>query len=88
MQIRGAAMGAATLFSWLANFFVSSTFPALSAGIGEANAFFLFAFVTLFSWLFTWAMLPETGGRTLDEIQEIWKERAATLFKHHTPKNS
>lgn len=86
MQVRGAAMGAATLFSWLANFFVASTFPSLSASIGEANAFFLFAFITVLSWLFTWAMLPETGGRTLDEIQAVWNERAETFFKHHKPK--
>jgi len=49
----------------------------------EANAFFIFGLVTFLSWLFTFGLLPETSGRTLDDIQAIWRERAATLFSHH-----
>ena len=85
MQVRGPAMSLATLASWLANLLVSSTFPAFSLGVGEANAFFIFGLVTFLSWLFTFGLLPETSGRTLDEIQTIWRERAATLFSHHKP---
>ena len=84
MEVRGPAMSLATLASWLANLLVSSTFPAFSLGVGEANAFFIFGLVTLLSWLFTFGLLPETSGRTLDEIQAIWRQRAATLFSHHT----
>jgi hypothetical protein len=40
------------------------------------------------AWLFTWALLPETSGRTLDEVQEIWRERAAVLFRHHHTQKS
>jgi MFS transporter, SP family, galactose:H+ symporter len=83
VQVRGPAMSLATLASWLANLLVSSTFPAFSIGVGEANAFFIFGLVTLLSWLFTFGLLPETSGRTLDEIQMIWRDRAATLFSHH-----
>jgi MFS family permease len=83
VQVRGPAMSLATLASWLANLLVSSTFPAFSTGVGEANAFFIFGLVTLLSWLFTFGLLPETSGRTLDAIQTIWRERAATLFSHH-----
>ena len=83
MQVRGPAMSIATLASWLANLLVSSTFPAFSMGVGEANAFFIFGLVTLLSWLFTFGLLPETSGRTLEQIQAIWRERAATLFSHH-----
>lgn len=83
VQVRGPAMSLATLASWLANLLVSSTFPAFSTGVGEANAFFIFGLVTLLSWLFTFGLLPETSGRTLDAIQTIWCERAATLFSHH-----
>lgn len=83
MQVRGPAMSLATLGSWLANLLVSSTFPAFSLGVGEANAFFIFGLVTFLSWLFTFGLLPETSGRTLDDIQAIWRERAATLFSHH-----
>ncbi len=88
MEVRGPAMSLATLASWLANLLVSSTFPAFSMGVGEANAFFIFGLVTLLSWLFTFGLLPETSGRTLDDIQAIWRQRAATLFSHHTkPQN-
>lgn len=83
MEIRGRAMSVATLASWLANLFVSSTFPVFSHGVGESNAFFVFCLVTGLSWLFTWALLPETSGRTLEQIQSIWRERADVLFKHH-----
>ena len=83
MRVRGLAMSLATLASWLANLLVSSTFPAFSIGVGEANAFFIFGLVTFLSWLFTFGLLPETSGRTLEEIQTIWSERAATLFSHH-----
>lgn len=83
LDVRGPAMSIATLASWLANLFVSSTFPAFSRGVGEANAFFLFCIVSALSWLFTWALLPETSGRTLEQIQSIWRERAEVLFKHH-----
>lgn len=82
--VRGPAVGIATLASWLANFAVSSTFPAFSLAVGEANAFLIFGLITLLAWLFTFGMLPETSGRPLAEIQAIWTERAATLFKHHT----
>ncbi|MDX2079705.1 MAG: MFS transporter [Terrimicrobiaceae bacterium] len=88
LDVRGPAMGIATLASWLANFAVSSTFPAFSLAVGEANAFFIFGLITALSWLFTFASLPETSRRTLDEVQEIWNERAATLFKHHTIQKS
>lgn len=83
LEVRGPAMSIATLASWLANLFVSSTFPAFSQGVGESNAFYIFCLITTLSWLFTWALLPETSGRTLDQIQQIWRERADVLFKHH-----
>jgi MFS family permease len=83
LEARGPAMSVATLASWLGNLFVSSTFPGLSAAVGESAAFLIFCLVTILSWLFTWAILPETSGRTLDQIQEIWKERADVIFKHH-----
>ena len=87
LDIRGPAMSLATLASWLANLFVSSTFPAFSQGVGESNAFFIFCLVTVLSWLFTWALLPETSGRTLEQIQTIWRQRADVLFKHHKIQN-
>ncbi len=82
--VRAPAMGIATLASWLANFAVSATFPAFSLAVGESNAFFVFCLITSLSFLFTFGMLPETAGRTLEEIQGIWQERASTLYKHHT----
>jgi MFS family permease len=81
IEVRGPAMSIATLASWLAHLLVSSTFPAFSAGVGEANAFFLFGLVTFLSWLFTFGLLPETSGRTLDDIQKIWRERSLLLHQ-------
>ncbi|TSA35998.1 MAG: MFS transporter [Verrucomicrobiaceae bacterium] len=83
MEVRGPAMSIATLASWFANLLVSSTFPAFSMAVGEANAFFIFGLITFLSWLFTFGLLPETSGRSLAEIQTIWRDHAALLFSHH-----
>jgi MFS family permease len=46
LEVRGPAMSIATLASWLANLFVSSTFPVFSHGVGESNAFYIFGLVS------------------------------------------
>ncbi len=81
-------MSIATLASWLANLSSPRPSPAFSHDVGESNAFFLFCLISALSWLFTWALLPETSGRTLEQIQSIWRERADVLFKHHKVANT
>ena len=68
-RIRGAAVAVAVAALWLACFILTYTFRLLNAGLGAAGTFWLYAIVCVFGFLFIWKKLPETKGRTLEEIE-------------------
>ncbi|MCB1129103.1 MAG: sugar porter family MFS transporter, partial [Verrucomicrobiae bacterium] len=75
-RLRGRALGIATLFLWSANFVVSQTFPMMDkndwlvARFNHAFPFYVYAvFCGLLVWL-VWAKIPETKGRSLEEIEQ------------------
>lgn len=72
LKIRGVAMSVATAFSWMINFLVASTFLTLIQRFGPAATFWLFAIMTAFAWLFCLIFVPETKGKTLEEIEAHW----------------
>lgn len=67
-------MGVLTL--WIAIFLVSLTFPWLMVTIGLTATYFIYAACSLVSFLFVALVLPETKGRTLEEIESSWDRRA------------
>lgn len=69
LRIRGAAMSVATMANWAANFVVTVTFLTLLSAIGGAGVFFLFGFLTLVALGYFWRRVPETSGRSLQEIE-------------------
>jgi sugar porter (SP) family MFS transporter len=69
LGIRGSAMSVAALCNWGSNFIVALTFPVLLATFGGAGAFWLFAAIGVVAWLFVYFMVPETKGRSLEEIE-------------------
>jgi len=73
-HIRGRAMGVAILFLWMAVYLVSQTFPILleSPAIGPAKTFWIFGLLSAIAFLFVWRMVPETKGKSLEEIQQLW----------------
>lgn len=71
-RIRGRAMSIATVFLWGACFAVSQTFPVLMDLLSE-RIFLVYAGVCLFSFSFIWSFVPETKGKSLEEIEESWK---------------
>jgi SP family arabinose:H+ symporter-like MFS transporter len=72
--IRGKAMSLATLSLWVGNFLVGQLTPLSLEGLGPAATFFLFAiFCSPAIWV-TWKLIPETKGRSLESIDEYWKE--------------
>ena len=71
-RLRGQAMGIAVLFIWGADFIVSQTFPMLVEGIGPANTFYIYGVCALAGLIFTIFKVPETKGRTLEEIEHSW----------------
>jgi len=69
-RIRGAAMAIAVAALWLACFILTYTFPLLNAKLGAAGTFWLYAAICLLGFIFIWKQLPETKGRTLEEIEQ------------------
>jgi len=71
-RIRGRAMAIATVALWLADFAVSLTFPVIADKLHESFAFWLYAGMCLINFVFIWAVLPETKGKSLEEIERCW----------------
>ena len=76
-RVRGRAVSLATAFNWGAAFLVAQFFLTLTDGIGEAATFFLFAAMCVLAFIFVWRYVPETRGRSLEEIQEMWEQDGA-----------
>jgi SP family arabinose:H+ symporter-like MFS transporter len=73
-RLRGQAMGIAVFMHWVADYLVSQTFPVLKEGIGPSNTFFCYAVGCFLGLIFTICLVPETKGRTLEEIEKSWKQ--------------
>ncbi len=69
LSVRGAGMSISSCSNWGFNFIVVFLFPLMLATIGLAGAFTLFAIVCLGGILFTMALLPETRGVSLEQIE-------------------
>jgi SP family galactose:H+ symporter-like MFS transporter len=72
-RIRGLAMSLATLVNWGANLVVALTFLSLIDLIGTSATFWLYAVLAAVALLFTWALVPETKGKTLEQIESHWQ---------------
>ena len=69
-------MGVATVVNWLANLAVAQLFPQLFDLIGPAFTFWLFAALTAGAVVFSQYFVPETNGRSLEEIEDDLRETA------------
>lgn len=76
--VRSKMMAAAVAVQWITNYLVSSTFPLLDKSswlvetFHHAFPFALFGTMAALSGLFAWKMIPETRGKRLEEIEQIW----------------
>ena len=75
LEMRGFAIGISVFLLWITNFFVGLFFPSLVAGIGISSTFFLFAAIGVLSIVFIWSMVPETRGRTLEQLEEQFRQK-------------
>ncbi len=71
-RVRGTAMSIATVCLWIACYVVSQTFPWLLETF-SGNSFFLYAVMCLVCFFFVLRFVPRTEGKTLEEIEELWK---------------
>lgn len=72
-KIRGTAMALSTGISWACAFIVVQVYPVMEASIGTNVAFGIFAALMLIACLFIAFFIPETKGKTLEEIQHELK---------------
>ena len=72
--IRGQAVAIAVAFQWIFNYLVSSTFPALY-DFSPMFAYSLYGIVCVIAALFVWRCVPETKGKTLEEMNALWQKK-------------
>jgi sugar porter (SP) family MFS transporter len=73
-KIRGKALAFASFTQWIFNFLVVLLFPHFLASLGGAKTFLFLAVMSFLQWLFTYLYVPETKGKSLEEIEQIWKK--------------
>ncbi len=81
--IRGAAVAVAVAFQWIFNFIVSSTFlPMYNMRLGEMGdkfghmfAYALYGVICVIAAVFVWKLVPETKGKTLEEMNNLWRKK-------------
>ncbi|WIE60850.1 sugar porter family MFS transporter [Curtobacterium sp. MCLR17_032] len=69
-QIRALGMGISVFCLWIANAFLGLYFPTIVAATGITGTFFGFGIVGLLALFFIWKFVPESRGRTLEEVEE------------------
>lgn len=82
-SIRGAAVAVAVAFQWIFNFIVSSTFVPMynlelgSMGVrfGHMFAYALYGVICIIAAIFVYRLVPETKGKTLEDMTAYWKNR-------------
>ena len=78
-SIRGA-LSIAVAAQWIANWIVSLTFPMLNDNIwltekfNHGFAYWIYGFMSILSALFMWKFVPETKGKTLESMEQLWKK--------------
>ena len=70
-RVRGQALSVATMVLWLGNVILMQLFPVMMERFG-GGTFYIFSFICLLAFIFTWTMVKETRGVSLEEIEKIW----------------
>jgi len=74
LQVRSSSEGLAATFNWGSNLLVSLTFLTLLQGIGAPKTFWLYGLCAIGAWIFSYSLVPETKGRTLEQIEQFWRK--------------
>ena len=79
-KIRGRAMAIAVAAQWLSNYLVSLTFPMMNDNsnltelFNHGFAYWVYGIMSLLAMYFVWKWVPETKGKTLEEMEDLWKK--------------
>jgi len=82
LKIRSSAEGLSATFNWSSNLVVSLTFLTLLQFMGPARTFWLYGLLAVAAWIFSFYLVPETKGRTLEEIEAFWRAGHAASHPH------
>jgi len=80
--IRGQAIAIAVAFQWIFNFIVSSTFlpmynmrlGSMGVSFGHFFSYALYGVICVVAAIFVWKLVPETKGKTLEDMTKLWKK--------------
>jgi MFS family permease len=75
LKTRAIAMSVATVANWGANWIVAATFLTLAGVLGKEGVFWLYALMGVLTLIFIVRLVPETKGKTLEEIQQVFADR-------------
>ncbi|SNQ42929.1 D-xylose transporter XylE [Cellulophaga lytica] len=80
-SIRGKALAVAVASQWIANYFVSWTFPMMDKNsylvekFNHGFAYWVYGLMGVLAALFVWKFIPETKGKTLEEMNDLWTKK-------------
>lgn len=72
-RLRGLGSGISIFFLWIVNFIIGFAFPILLSSVGLSTTFFIFVALGLLGISFVYKFMPETNGRTLEELEEHFR---------------
>jgi MFS transporter, SP family, galactose:H+ symporter len=72
-RVRAAGASLSSFANWATNFLVSITFLSLIGALGAPTTFWLYAFFGILAFLFSWRFVPETKGKSLEQIERYWE---------------
>ncbi|MWC27695.1 sugar porter family MFS transporter [Paenibacillus sp. MMS18-CY102] len=73
-RVRGIAIAIASMSLWVADYVVSQSFPPLLESAGPAVTYWIFGALSLVTVIFTWKFIPETKGKSLEDMESVWNE--------------
>jgi SP family xylose:H+ symportor-like MFS transporter len=73
-KIRGKAVAIAVAAQWASNYLISSTYPAMMEFSGAVTYGF-YGLMSVLSLIFVWRFVPETKGRTLEDMEALWERK-------------
>ena len=73
--IRGGAVAIAVAFQWIFNWIVSTSFVPLANSAGYWFTYGMYGVICILAALFVWRLVPETKGKTLEDMTALWKGR-------------
>ncbi len=72
--IRGAAVAIAVAFQWIFNWIVSTSFVPMANSLGFWFVYGMYGVICVIAAVFVWKLVPETKGKTLEDMTKLWKK--------------